>query len=258
MKLAFSNIAWDRAHDETVYARLQTLGYEGLELAPTRLFAENPYAHCRQAAEFALWLYETWGLRVCSLQSIWYGRQEQIFGSEAERQALLAYTARAIEFARAMGCGNLVFGCPKNRSVPDAALLPLGEDFFRRCGALAHEAGVVFALEANPPCYGTNFLNTPRQALDYCAALAAPGVGVNLDLGACLYNGESLAFSERDWAMISHIHISRPQLAPIAPEAIDRQLCGIPFSGYCSAEMKNPGSLEPVLRAADYCREVLS
>ncbi len=258
MKLSFSNIAWDKAHDEAVYTHLQALGYCGLELAPTRLFSENPYAHCKQAAQFSQRLYEKWGLRVCSMQSIWYGRREQIFGTAAERQALLDYTARAMEFAHAMGCGNLVFGCPKNRVLPDPSRLPLGEDFFRRCGALAHEAGAVFALEANSVCYGTNFLNTTRQVLDYCALLDTPGLGVNLDLGTCLFNGETLALSGRDWARVSHIHVSRPQLAPIAPDSLDKQLCGIPFSGYCSAEMNPPGTLEPVLSAADYLKEVLS
>lgn len=54
-----------------------------------------------------------------SMQSIWYGRTEKLFGTEEERNLLLDYTKSAVDFAAAIGCKNLVFGCPKNRCIPE-------------------------------------------------------------------------------------------------------------------------------------------
>ena len=87
MKLAASNIAWSAEQDAKMYRRLQEMGIRGLEAAPTRLFPEQPYSleHCRQAERLRERLKRTYGLSVVSLQSIWYGRQEMLFGSEDER-----------------------------------------------------------------------------------------------------------------------------------------------------------------------------
>ena len=71
------------------------------------------------AQRWAEKLKREYDLSVVSLQSIWYGRNESLFGSYEERQALLEYTKRAIDFACAVGAKNIVFGCPKNRNIED-------------------------------------------------------------------------------------------------------------------------------------------
>ena len=43
-KLSASNIGWDKKDDPRVIARMKELGYQGLEIAPTRLFPDTPYA----------------------------------------------------------------------------------------------------------------------------------------------------------------------------------------------------------------------
>lgn len=115
MKLSISNIAWSPQVDDEMYRFLQESGYSGIEIAPTRLFPDAPYAHCGEAQAFAVWLKETYGLAVSSMQSIWYGRKEKLFGTVEDRLVLTEYTKKAIDFASQIGCGNLVFGCPKNR-----------------------------------------------------------------------------------------------------------------------------------------------
>ncbi len=117
MKLSISNIGWSTG-DETIYEMMQHKGFAGLEIAPTRIIPDSPYDHLEDAMKWAAGLKEVFGFVVPSMQSIWYGRTEHIFGSEEERQLLIDYTKKAIDFAAAIGCGNLVFGCPKNRSIP--------------------------------------------------------------------------------------------------------------------------------------------
>ena len=117
MKYSISNIAWSAEYDNEMYAFLKQQGIEGLEIAPTRLFT-NPYDNLELAHEYAWMLKNKYGLTVSSMQSIWYGIKESIFGTEEDRQFLIDYTKKAILFAESMGIKNLVFGCPRNRNMP--------------------------------------------------------------------------------------------------------------------------------------------
>ena len=62
LKLAISNIAWDKADDEAVYAAMQQNGFTGLEIAPTRIFPEYPYENLTGAALFGGYLLNRWGV----------------------------------------------------------------------------------------------------------------------------------------------------------------------------------------------------
>lgn len=104
MKLSVCNIAWTAEHDAKMYGKMKELGMEGIEIAPTRIFPDAPYEHLSGARLFAEQLKKEYGLSVASMQSIWYQRTEKLFGSEAEREALLSYTKQAIDFAEAAGC----------------------------------------------------------------------------------------------------------------------------------------------------------
>ena len=115
MKLSISNIAWDKKYDEDMYEYLALSGFEGIEIAPTRIIENNPYDNLDKAREFKS-LMDNKGLEISSMQSIWFGRDERIFYTEKERKDLLNYTEKAIDFASIIRCKNLVFGSPKNRS----------------------------------------------------------------------------------------------------------------------------------------------
>ena len=123
MKLSVSNIAWEAKDDKYIYQKMKDLGFSGLEIAPTRIISESPYDHIVEAQTFAESIKTDYGFSISSMQSIWYGIQDKIFGTEEERARLTAYTKKAIDFAEAIGCRNLVFGCPRNRTIPENRLL---------------------------------------------------------------------------------------------------------------------------------------
>lgn len=260
MKLALSNIAWDSLYDTTMYEFMVEKGFAGLEIAPTRLFPENPYDHVKEAAAYARDLAHNYGLRICSMQSLWFGRTERIFGEPAERAALVDYTRRAVDFAAAINCPVLVLGSPKNRNLDDEGKAPLALDFFRQVAAYAAVAGCVIALEPNPPIYGTNYINTTLQAAQLCRQVGAAGFGINLDVGTALENKETVDDLEALLDCVAHVHISEPGLAPVEPRPEHAQLralltrCG--YAGYVSVEMKNTGDLTDIWTAAAYLCEV--
>ena len=105
MNLSVSNIGWTAENDVKVYEILKELGFNGVEIAPTRIIPESPYDNCDKARAWAKEIKDNYGFVVPSMQSIWYGRQEALFGSAEERKALVEYTKKAIDFAEAISEG---------------------------------------------------------------------------------------------------------------------------------------------------------
>lgn len=258
MRLAASNIGWTAEQDDRVLSCMAEEGFTGLELAPTRLFPERPYEHLREAAEYAAELRRRYGLSICSLQSIWYGQTQRVAESEESRRRLLSYTEQALRFADALGCRNLVFGCPRNRAIDRPEDAELVEQFLWQCGEAAKPFGVVVALEPNPPIYQTNFINTTAEAIKLLQKLGHPALKLNLDFGTVIENGESLGWISQHGELINHVHISEPRLAPIRDREAHRDLLRllgeIGYKGFVSIEM---GSQElQILPAIRYLGEL--
>ena len=83
MKLSISNIGWLSKQDSRVYEMMKKYGFSGLEIAPTRIFPENPYDHLKEAGEWGkknkgtVWfrctvnaVHLVWKAR----KNIWYAR----------------------------------------------------------------------------------------------------------------------------------------------------------------------------------------
>jgi len=264
MELSISNIAWSADDDSEIYEYLSRNGYTGLEIAPTRVFPNAPYECSHDAKRFADMLLEKYNLRISSMQSIWYGKSESLFASESDRQILVEYTKKAIDFAHTIGCGNLVFGCPKNRIIPDTMSLdkvsPIAYEFFSQIGDYATDNGTCIAIEANPPIYNTNFINTTTQALQLCKTLKNPGIKVNIDIGTMIYYSENIQLVMDNIELVNHVHISEPHLAyiekrPIHYELI-RMLADMNYEKYVSVEMSNINDIERVKGVACYINEL--
>jgi len=256
MKLSASNIAWPFEQDGEMLALLKSLRFDGLEIAPTRLFPEAPYTHSDQAQSYAAKLLEQYGLRVSSMQSILFGITQNLFGSKDDRAFLRDYLFQAIDFAKGLGCDNLVFGCPKNRIMGDKSQYGMAVEFFSGLGEYAVQQNTVLSIEAVPVIYGANFLNITAEACAFVRDVGHPGCMVNADTGTMVYNDEPFSVLERNADLIHHIHLSEPNLAPIHQREWHKRLRELPFEGYLSLEMRNTERLEDVQDALAYLREV--
>lgn len=261
MKLSISNIAWTADNDNEMCQFLMETGYNGLEIAPTRIFPETPYDHISEAKDWAQELKETYGLVVPSMQSIWYGHQEKIFGTKEERRVLIDYTKKAVDFAEAIGCRNLVFGNPRNRDTEDVVgNYPTAIEFFREIGDYASEHNAVIAIEANPVIYNTHFLNTTEQAVEMAYKSGSEGVKVNVDLGTIIYNEESIDYLKQVLEFINHVHISEPGLVLIEKRELHNKLFEIlnriGYERFVSIEMGNKGDLDAVKGIVKYIRSI--
>ncbi len=250
MKLAISNIAWGKENDEAVYMLMQEFGFTGLEIAPTRIIEKVPYDMLHEAKRWKSEIVSKYGFEIPSMQSIWYGRQENIFASEDDRKSLIEYTQKAILFAEAINCKNLVFGCPRNRNMVEtmrkdetANYYKIGVDFFKTIAKFANDHNTVIGMEANPTIYNTNYINTTEQALELVKEVDSPAFKLNLDLGTMIENNETVSVLENDIDIISHVHISEPRLALIQQRKIQKDILELlqtnNYQGFVSIEMGN-------------------
>jgi len=260
MKRSISHIAWDTNFNDEMYSFINRVGFSGLEIAPTKLFTEDPYSHLLQAEEFQRSLVKSYCIEISSMQSIWFGRKENLFGDEKERGTLLEYSKRAIEFAAAMKCGNLVFGSPKNRIIENDVQIEHAISFFRELGQYAKIQGTVFSIEPNPVIYGTNFINTTRQGIEIVKQVNHEGFRLNLDLGTVIQNEESLSIIADNINLVNHIHISEPYLNPITKRPIHKDLADIlretAYDRYVSIEMKSGFTIDEIKLCMVYVNEV--
>ena len=282
MKYAISNIAWSPDEDERMYEFLGDRRM-GLEIAPTRIFQwehsemlgrnAGPYDRIREAAEWARDLYNYYGVKTVSMQSVLNGIDYNIFGSETENRSLIQYMKKAIDFAVALKCKNIVFGCPKNRNIPDGYDLALAGkvsvNFFSELTMYAAQRGTCIAIEANPSIYNTNFINYTSQAFELVRYIgkevgknASKAFKVNLDLGAILANGENIyeLLTEKNIPLINHVHYSEPNLKMLRQREEHREIKRIldenGYENYISIEMRMPERSRDVLTAVEYLRSL--
>ncbi len=256
IKLSISNISWISENDQQVYGYIHNAGFAGLEIAPTRLFPDKPYEKKTEAKEYVEQLKRSYDLEICSMQSIWYGHSERIFGTAEERKILLDYTKQAIDFAEVAGVGNVVFGCPKNRVIGDNDNKEVAVSFFRELGEYSEEHGTVLAMEANPIIYGTNFVNKTKEAIELIQEVGSAGFKLNLDFGTIIYNEEIVEGLEPYIKLINHVHISEPNLKMIEKRdehrVLMKMLRDAGYDRYVSIEMGKREELNDVFSTVDY------
>lgn len=260
MKLCASNLGWKMENNDLVFTAMEKCGYTGLEIAPTKFFPENPYDHANEMKEIANSIYEKHGLKICSMQSIWFGKSGLVFGEKTERESLFDYTKKVMDFAAAIDCKNLVFGCPKPRNIPDdmpkAQSDEIIEEFFGGLADYAASVGVLLAMEANPTIYNTNFLNETAQAIEMVRKLNRPGLSVNLDVGTMVQNNESADVLKDNASVISHTHFSEPYIKPLQKrtlhEEVLKTLLDQNYENYFSVEIADANPVEEVIESIEY------
>lgn len=261
MKLSISNIAWDAKHDDEMYIFLKNAGFDAVEIAPTRIFPKNPYDNLQAVKAWAKKLKNDYGLSVSSIQSIWYGKSENIFGTLKDKRELIAYTKKAVLFAETIGCENLVFGCPKNRDtdMPFESAVAKAKDFFLEIASFAENHNTVIAVEANPVTYHTRFINRTEQAATLVKKINNANLKVNVDLGTIIQNNEDITYLHEIPDYINHVHISEPNLAAIKRRTLHNELFRllrqINYKKYVSIEMKNCADIATVKDRVLYVKE---
>lgn len=259
MKLSVSNIGWNLENNEKILRELNKKKYDAIEIAPTILIKDNPYDKLEDAKEIVDRIKNNYNLEISSMQSIWYGKQGNIFNID-EAKSFIEYTKKAIDFARTIGCKNLVFGCPKNRVKPDNYNKNDIIYFFKELGEYAVLNNTVVAIEPNPTIYGTNFINYTSQAFEFAQKVNSEGIKVNVDFGTIIQNNENLDEIAKNIGLVNHIHISEPNLEKVKQRPEHKVLYEIlkekDYNNYISIEMKQTENINDLLETVEYVKGI--
>ena len=254
MRLSISNIAWPAEWDSEIFEEMKKLGFEGLEIAPTRIFQLHPYEDLQRVKQW----HETISSKflISSMQSILYGMKENIFNGNKEFNNVLEYTKKAIKFAEIINCKNLVFGCPKNRN-GSIGKKNIALKFFRAVGNYALKHNTVVAIEAVPQIYNTDFLNTTKDALNFVKETDCKGIRLNFDLGTSMANGENLSIiNNNSINFVNHIHISELGLKKIEKRTLHADLINLlktlEYNRFISIEMAQQKHKSDVIETMEY------
>ncbi|MBL4618065.1 MAG: sugar phosphate isomerase/epimerase [Robiginitomaculum sp.] len=252
MKLAISNIAWPFEQFEQALQIMSLHNVKGLEIAPGLIFPNeaDPFSPSDQAQRDVQSKLSDFGITMVSMQSLLYGASgAEVFGGHAARKQFQLGMERAITLSGRLGIPNLVFGSPKARVIPDnmpqTQALEIAVDVMSSLGDFAKAVNTKIAIEPCPKEYGTNFLNTTKQAIEFCDAVNHPAITLNFDLGALIMNDELQHYENappQGLHHISHIHISEPYLGP-APQdwrrlrKITQEIKNLGYQDWISIEM---------------------
>lgn len=269
LKLAVSTIGWSAGDDPEMREVLRDFGVSGVELVPDRFVDERgepDAAAIARCVEF--WIGA--GIAPVALQGLLFSKGHlRLFESEAGRRELAAYARRMVAVAAELGVSVVVFGSPKCRDrgglsidAADAVAVPL----FRELAECAYDHGITLCVEHLPLEYGSDYIQTPADAVRLARRVNHPGFGVNLDTGALLLAGGTSQTILDCGGYIRHVHISQPllgpvdQLDPAAHEPFATALRRLKYSGWVSIEMKRSGGRDvgQIRRSIERVRQIYS
>ena len=260
INICISNIAWSKNDNIEIYKYLKDNNINYMEIAPTKIIETEPYSHIKDAKKIIDNLKNEFNLKIGSMQSIWYGKKQNIFESNKNKLELIEYTKKAIDFASEINCPNIVFGNPKNRNMNNLKKdYPIALSFFKELNEYATKKNVIIAIEPNPKIYNTNFLTNTYEAINFVKELNLSNIKINYDLGTVIENKESLDILKDNISYINHIHISEPNLELIKKRKIHTELLKIliesKYSGLISIEMKETNT-ENIKKIINYLKNI--
>jgi len=184
----------------------------------------------------------------------------KVVGPDVNPVRVQAYMAEAIDRARALGIGRIVFGSGKAREVPDG--FPM-EDAYRQLKQAARwaseadekaEDGIVICLE-HLRHQETNIMNSLAEAGKIARELDMANVGLVVDIYHLIEEKEDFGVVQEVADKVAHVHVCGPDRHPPAKGDEERlaslfeKLAAIGYKGRISIEA-NFGDVEAEAPAA--------
>ncbi len=253
MKLSISNILWEKGRD-ALPAFLDAAAEHGLAGVELALNAVFPEPTDLSAADLG-WLraeLRSRRLEISALHALTFTRPDlELFGAPASRRSLEDYVAACARIAAELDCPNMVFGSPSARRRCGQSKAECDDSFleFLR-GYDARSAGVRLNIEPLHPRM-CEYLHDIGE----CARLLERGsfvhVGIQLDVRACMDNGEGPNEVRAVLKQIHHCQVSDPELMPIGAahsgthRAFAALLREAGYAGFVAGEMRAPPGTSP-------------
>src|SRR5689334_19881455 len=162
MRLAISNIAWNKNEEKEIALLLKKYKVNAVEVAPTMIWKEPTKVLVKSIKKYRKF-WNDHGIEIVSIQALLFGHPElKIFENADNRKKTLTYIKKMIRVCALLGVEDIVFGSPGNRDTGKLHIdqaMEIAQKFFYQVGEAAQKYGVYFCIEPVPQEYGTNFIN---------------------------------------------------------------------------------------------------
>lgn len=241
MRIAISNLAWDRSNDEQVASLLKKYDIDAIDIAPGKYFANYQTVSTSEIDSVRNWWLER-GITITGMQALLFGTTGlNMFGTETVQGTMLSHFVDICRIGERLGATKLVFGSPKNRdrsSLSDAQATNEAILFFRSLGDIAHRHSVTICLEPNPTRYGANFMTNSTETAAIVRDVSHPSIRMQLDTGAMTINGEDpFEVIYNYFSLVGHIHASEPDLVALGDGKTDHSKVASLLSEYLPSQV---------------------
>ena len=247
MKIAISNIAWNKGEDKEILKLLKKYSFSAIEIAPTMIWKE-PIKESVDSIKAYKRFWNKEGIEIVSIQSVLFGHPElTIFENAEKRKKTLLYIKKIIYLCSLLGVEDIIFGSPANRNSGNLSFeekMNIASDFFYSVGEMAEKYGIYFCMEPIPKVYGTNFINNTKEGILLIKKVNHLHFRLHLDSGALTINQENYVTAiENAFPYLKHFHISERALKPIGTTDVDHKtiskvLNKLQFDQWLSIEMR--------------------
>ncbi|MSO92260.1 MAG: sugar phosphate isomerase/epimerase [Rhodospirillales bacterium] len=248
MRLAVSNIGLPAFDHRAELARLPGLGFEGLEVAPSRVWQDTWQG--LKPAEVAAYrrTVEGAGLRIIGLHSLFFDQPDLgLFKGAAARAKALDFLTHLSAVCRDLGGRTLIYGSAAARRrgslAPDTAFAEAA-DFFAALARRIEAHGTCFCFEPLGP-EESDFINSAFDSLRIVNAVSSPTLRLQLDAKALVQNNEATVATFRAAApVLVHFHANDPGLGMLGAtgqvdhRALASMLRDVGYDGSVSLEQR--------------------
>jgi sugar phosphate isomerase/epimerase len=246
VKYAISNIALPQYQHCNELSELASLGFEGLEVAPSRVWSDTWKGLVAADIQRYRSDVEAAGLEVVGLHSLLFDQPDlALCDSTEKRGRLMEFFVHLSGMCRDLGGRTIIWGGGRRReAMPADEALTVAVEFF---GALADRIeghGTVYCLEPLASA-DTDFVHSVRECQAIAHAVNRPGLKVQIDVKAMASNNELDADTISALAAdLVHVHANEPGFEVLGSSGtVDHHLAGeclrgIGYDGYVSIEQK--------------------
>lgn len=225
-RLCVSNICVKHISQFQFACILKLYGIKSVQVAPTMLIGSWDNLN---NIDFSI--FENNGLKVYSFQSITFGLNDINIFTETSKE-LMNHLKKVIDKASEKGVKVFVFGCPRNRKVPDGMSVEKAESlfirFFRELGDHCSSKNIIICLEPNAKEYGCNYLNNIKEVGDITRKIDHSNIRMMVDIGNAIMEKDDFSKMLDYEDIIYNIDIAEPKIkAFIEPNIANKEFKSI-------------------------------
>jgi sugar phosphate isomerase/epimerase len=247
MKLSICNEVFSGMDINEVLLYVKRFGYNGIEIAPftmgsnvEKISSDRRREIRKKAIENSIEIVGTHWVLVCD-------KNVNLFNELGEvRKEALKYLITVVEFTSEIGGRIVVFGSPKQRSIPSKEVFKKAWDSavsaFREIGDSAKEKMVVFCIEPLSKDQ-TNFINNVSEAVKFIKDVDHENIRLILDVRSMCDEKRSFRdIIKEGKTYLEHFHANDcngyiPGSGSANYKEIVQSLIEIEYSGYLSVEV---------------------